>query len=774
MGPMLLIAVLLYSYFAYNSVELAQRLLHEKGSTIVNNLAPASEFGLLTGNREILLNLLSPLLADGEVASAAIVDLDGRIIVAVGEQFVFNAQNRSAQQENGYCYAEKDKKVFCHLVLLTSIQVDDYDMDSSSAEPEAVGMVYVVLTTQENQEYQSIILLRSLVIALLLCIATYFLVIKAGRRISRPLEAIGRAVEDVKRGNLDVQLEIEGKDEIEHLKQGINTMIDSLRNAKQDMEAKVEDATKQLIEAMAELEKSNKDLRHQEQKAIHASEAKSQFLATMSHEIRTPLSGMIGMLELLKEHGLRDEQVEFVKNISIAAEALKGLIDDILDFSRIEAGKLQLNEQSTSPTALVEDVANLLAPSAQEKDLEFICDIDTVTPQEVLCDNLRLRQVLINLAGNAVKFTEHGFVRIRLRVLSSNNSEQQVRFEIEDSGVGIEKDKLGSLFDSFTQVDNSSARKYAGTGLGTTISKELITLMGGRIGVTSHYGKGSRFWFEIPWKVALPAKAYSPVHVLRDKHLLVVEGNTMARESIGNYLEFIGIRADYAKDCMEAESVLSLGKQSYDLILIAENSRGSHGLACTSMLNEITKGKTPYCHITFFSGYSDSGRFHCKLSKPVTLSSLQDKLERFFGNAEEEHEETDSACGREKCTSLRVLVAEDDRINALVIKTFLEEAGHVVTLVANGINALNELREQPLDMVIMDMRMPEMDGVHATKAWRKEENGKAHIPIIALTANATTEDRKLCLEAGMDDFLSKPVDKNELCRVLQGYSVAAE
>lgn len=387
-----------------------------------------------------------------------------------------------------------------------------------------------------------------------------------------------------------------------------------------------------------------KTIQRARQAADAANESKSRFLATMSHEIRTPMSGAIGMINLLKTTALNDDQQVFVKGLSTSANRLHMLINDILDFSKIEAGKLTLEERCFSIEDTLQEVSIVLDPLAKQKRISFNYEIDQTVPSNLLGDSYRLSQILLNLAGNAIKFTEQGGVTIKACI---NNNSQSLRMEIIDTGIGIDEKHLSHIFESFTQADSSTTRRFGGSGLGTTIARELVRMMDGEIGADSTPSEGSTFWFEIPLKLATPKETR------------------------------------------------------------------------TNQLNNS--------------------------SRQLATGTLQIR---------------------------DILLAEDSEINALFISTTLKDAGHNVEIVENGQLALERLRNKHYDIVFMDMHMPVMDGVAATRAWRAEEDRKNSIPIIALTANISEDDRLACLQAGMNEFLSKPVSPERIYNILENFTPA--
>ncbi len=759
LAPSLALLVLLFGYFSYQQINLLQTALNERGITVARYLAAAAEFGVATGNLQQLRTMTESVLNE-EVLGLRIYDVDEKLLLTHGRHTVelFNpylSNNRAA-----LCGEEERLLVFCTPINVIPLPVNDYQV-SGPMEPVRIGRLEVTLSTEPLLHKRDVLVGRSIGIALLVLLFALGLTLRIERRITRPLEALMKTVGRVGQGDLMVRSSEDGSGELRTLQQGVNAMIGALSRHHDEMEERVADATLQLRDALSKLEQKNRDLDVQRKRAESASLAKSQFLATMSHEIRTPLSGIIGMLSLLNRESLNEAQQDYVHHLLEAASALQLLIDEILDFSRIEAGKLSIVNQPFTPLGIMEDVAVMLAPSAHHKELELILDIDPALPQKVMGDPLRFRQVLINLMGNAIKFTSEGHVLLRVHSqLLPDESKAAIQFEVVDTGIGIEKEKLQLVFESFTQIDGSATRRFEGSGLGMTISRELVKLMGGDIGVESEPNQGSRFWFTLTWPV-LESERQSK-NVLTGSQVLLYEPHPISRRTIEAALESMGAEVRLVAD--EQALIQAIGETPFDIIMLCENSSSFRHKELAQRLRR-WDWNTPIprlCHVTFINGQSSAKLFSCHISKPVLPSRL--------GRLAQSSDREGSVETKSLDKSLTVLVAEDNRINAKVITHLLQEAGHRIFHVENGNDALEIMRHEQLDGVLMDVRMPKMDGLTVTRLWREEEAGSdRRLPIIALTANDSRDDRNACMAAGMDDFLIKPVDSEQLSMVLQRY-----
>ncbi len=526
--------------------------------------------------------------------------------------------------------------------------------------------------------------------------------------------------------------------------------------------------------------------------AVNASKAKSQFLANMSHEIRTPLNGVIGMAELLlRRGGLSEQQLRYTQVIKSSADTLLALINDVLDFSKIEAGKLELSCVDFDIRDAVEQVAEMLAPKATARKLEFACRVDPSIPQVVNGDPERLRQILINLATNAIKFTDKGEVLIRVeREADSSADKIGLRFSVKDTGVGIPQDRLDRLFKSFSQVDASTTRKYGGTGLGLAISKQLSELMGGKIGVNSAAGQGSTFWFtarlgtanvkgELPSAVATATGRFDAAG-LRGTRILAVDDHVTAREVLQDQLQSWGFEVTLACDGVEAlhhlRTAAAAGKPFrlaiVDLMMpnldgrgVANAVRAEPALRDTSLIllsgldNPLDGADMVKC------GFSTC------ITKPIRQSHLFDAVMRTIASGTACPMGTSTAAPAEKpLHGVHVLLAEDNEVNQEVARELLLDAGCTVEVVNNGKLASEAVAAKRYDIVLMDCQMPEMDGFEATGTIRRreQEQGSARQPIIALTANAVEGDREKCLAAGMDNYVTKPIDPETLIQTIAG------
>lgn len=533
------------------------------------------------------------------------------------------------------------------------------------------------------------------------------------------------------------------------------------------------------ITAQRELESRLLDAKEQ---ADASSAAKSSFLANMSHEIRTPMNAVLGMLHLVQNTELNPRQLDYVSKAETAAKSLLGLLNDILDYSKIEAGKLLLDAHPFELEHLMRDLAVVLSGNQGRKDVEVMFDLDTQLPSSLFGDSQRLQQVLINLAGNALKFTLQGQVVVRVEQLQRRGEQVQVRIEVTDTGIGINPDQLARIFDGFTQAEASTTRRFGGTGLGLVISKRLINLMGSELQVSSEVGVGSRFWFDIELGIvkAQPLRASCP-GTGRPMRLLVADDNEVAGYLLVRMAQALGWQADLVQDgqqAVERAQQMQRAGNDYDVILMDWRMPTMDGLSAARLIRQQSQGPhapmvimiTAYGREVLADAQQEGDApFAGFLSKPITPQQLADTIQRVFSDDDTPQPSVASlrAAQPQRLAGLRLLVVEDNMLNRQVAFELLQCEGAQVTLAEGGLDGVQQATEcaEAFDAVLMDIQMPDIDGLEATRRIRADAR-RGMVKIIAMTANASSSDEQACLAAGMDGHLGKPIDLEKMVAML--------
>ena len=765
--PVIITTMLLGYYVITSRIDDINSKLHDRGRDFAKHLAPSVEFAITAGNTDILRGIVDRALQEDDVVSIGVFDEAGKQLLK---------KHTDLDLKGGKVFT------FTEAIIQASIEtnadtnlIGEHD-NSVFLKEKKVGVVKVGFSNLKTKEKEKVILINSFLIMASGLLLSAILALRIGGTVANPIIHLTRAMQLLRSGNFDARVQVAAEGELGTLQSGFNGMAETLQESQKGLQQQVDKATKELRDIVAELERKNGELEEARQEALQAGQAKLDFLAKMSHEIRTPVNAIIGFARLLENIIEQDGALEYTRTINQASKQLLCVIDDILDFSKIEYGTLSFENIPFNLRDMIEDVVVMQRPAAYEKKLELVFNYFSDVPDDVFGDSARISQVLGNLLNNAVKFTEQGSIIIQVEVTERKVGKYS-RFLISviDNGIGIGKGEKEKLFKAFSQVDTTIRRRFGGTGLGLVIARRIVENMGGEIGVESEKGNGSRFWFSLTLQEKAGQHEIKKEDVFSNKQIVVVEKNPLTRRSLRNLLVQWGFQVlskagvDSLGEIENIESqisclILSLSLEELALdrmMLITESVRK---LYQGPLLIMIAREE---CVLPL--SLQADGKIVC-LTKPARRKALFKTIERLMG-AVSEYDAEDITGNNKKRNyqGFRVLVAEDNSFNKTLIGTLLDQMKIDVVEASTGKEAIEQYLKEDVDMILMDIHMPEMDGLEATRQIRIIDAGVKKPPIIALTADVFIQDRDNLEASGLDGYLIKPLSEAKLEMILDKY-----
>ncbi|MCH8550491.1 MAG: response regulator [Natronospirillum sp.] len=744
--PALVFALLLAVYFALTQIWQSQQQFRTQTQVLTQAVTPSVIAALRLEDQQLLERAAQDILNVPQARAVQILHQDGSVTLGRGAQVELADQNTDALPNTLTRFQDGNwHRLIAPLYI-----------DADATAPQ--GWLQIDFSTNDLTLNNYRLISLGALISVGGVGLIWLLVLALGRPITRPFYQVLDTLRDLSEGRLDQRTELARGGDLRALGEGVNRLAEDLENARDEMQQSVDQATQDLRETLETLEIQNIQLSSARREAMEANEAKTQFLANMSHEIRTPLNGVIGFIKLLDRTSLDQKQRDYVTTIRQSSESLLVIINDILDFLKLDAGKLELERRQINLRELVEDVLDMMAPIAHEKSLELAIMVYDDVPQQVVGDPLRLRQVITNLVNNAVKFTDEGHVVVRVASEGQSSTHHRVRLAVTDTGPGISRDKQKTLFRAFSQADASTSRRFGGTGLGLIICQRLVQQMSGKIEVDSVEGEGATFAVLIDFEQAASTEQeQSSATVMTGVRTWLWEPEELPALALRHHLERWGMTVDSLETGTLPDLTTEPAVAGQILLLTwrPEQAEWLHTLT-----QQAREQDTPVLIMTRHNDQSDALReleqlASGMLTKPVRQRRLRSLCEQVL--------KADSQMQADTPARLpRILLVDDNETNRKLLEAFLSDYGIQPDEAEDGSDAMAHISQHHYDLVFMDIQMPVMDGITATREIRRHETADKHLPVIALTAHALPQEQDDLMRSGFDDYITKPISEQQL------------
>lgn len=765
--PALAVTAILSTHYIWDQFDYISESLNRDGNLIVKQLSPAAEYAVYSGNIELIKPIVESVIENNPVVHIQVQDkYDYSLLEII-------APEREVERDFLFEKLFEDEKqfVFSEPIYSEQIAIEDDEEKTDDNERDydknIIGKVIVTLTNKFAIQEKVKQIKHGLLITLAILLFTTLAIIRASKLITQPIKSLTRTVRNITAGDLDTPVDLSSTGELGVLESCINHMKNELKDSRTDLEIQLDVYTDELQQTLEELEIRNAELDITRSKAIYANNAKSEFLANMSHEIRTPLSGIIGFTELLKGTQLTAQQRDYSDTIYKSSKHLLEIINDVLDLSKIESGKTEINTSEFNLVDIIEDIINLLSTSALEKNVELLYRIEKNVPTIIYSDPFRIHQILTNLIGNAIKFTDKGYVYLQVTQGEMNNSEASIKFTVSDTGIGMSSADKKKLFKAFTQADTSITRRFGGTGLGLVISRKLTLLMQGEIGFDSTEGEGSTFWFSVP---VIPVAVELKPSELRGVRIALFCSHFIAKQAYKTIFENWHCEVnDYSLDSIDRLPdieknndiiVFFLSRKEIINNVLAENI-SKLSFSRPSFLIASTRSHTDLRHLQ--QHVFDNAAFtseKIEMIKQKLITTINKKT------PDADVERVDHAVKPSvDWPNINIMVVDDNDVNLRLAEIILHKHKARVTTARSGAQALDYACMNSYDIIFMDLHMPGLDGYETTRKIREVTPGKQPV-IIALTANAMPREKEKVLQAGMNGILIKPVSDSILHKIV--------